>query len=128
MPEGAPPLGPNQLRLPRETVTRLEVPLSAVVVNRVQRLAVGEEALPGSGEIAELIAEVGHAGATEVARDWLGRVWSEAERLAELETRRIARFRSELPLDLVCTTVPELDHDLHALDDLRAVADVLYAR
>lgn len=25
VPEGAPPLGPNQLRLPRETVTRLEI-------------------------------------------------------------------------------------------------------
>ena len=25
MPEGAPPIGPNQLRLPRESVTRLEI-------------------------------------------------------------------------------------------------------
>jgi hypothetical protein len=25
VPEGAPPLGPNQLRIPRETVTRLEI-------------------------------------------------------------------------------------------------------
>lgn len=111
-----------------ETVTRLEVPLSAVVVNRVQRLAADGHALPDSRAIAELVEELGRAGASEGARDWLGRVWSEAGRLSELETGRIARFRSELPFDLVCTTVPELDHDLHALDDLRAVAEELYAR
>lgn len=106
-----------------ETVTRLEVSLAAVVVNRVQRAV--RRAEPEA--IAALVAALGRAGASEEGRAWLERVWAESIRLGELEARRVARFERELPPGVVAGAVAELDHDLHALDDLRGVADELYA-
>jgi len=101
-------------------IAELEVPLRAVVVNRVHEA-------PAGGEVAPLLSELAAAGHPEAAVAWLARTQRNAVRLAELEHRRISRFAGALPGDLAWALVDELTHDLHAASDLDGVSDTLYS-
>jgi anion-transporting ArsA/GET3 family ATPase len=104
-----------------DRIAELEIPLRAVVVNRVHA------APPSDGDASSLLSELGVAGHAEPAIAWLARTRRDAARLAEVERRRIARFAGALPRDLAWSLVDELSHDLHAASDLDRVAATLYS-
>jgi anion-transporting ArsA/GET3 family ATPase len=91
-------------------------PLAMVAINRVH-------ALPSIDPLAAAQA-LSTLGDDPPAR-WLQRAWDDALAVARDERDVIERFTAMVPPRVPIAQLAEADHDLHSLDDLRALAGAL---
>jgi anion-transporting ArsA/GET3 family ATPase len=114
---------PRQLVLSETEVLRSSLdghatPLAAAIINRVHappevRADVAAAALAALGD---------GTGAV-----WLRAAWRDAVGRGAEERDQVARFVAALPAGVAIARVGELDHDVHSLADLVAIADALEA-
>lgn len=100
----------------------LATPLAAVVVNRAHLLSVE----PATAAL-ELTA-LDDPAIDRAAAAWLLAAWDDAVARSAAERAVVSRFAASLPPEIAVAVVPEAPHDVHALSDLRAIADVLWAQ
>ena len=102
------------------SIEAFDVPLRAVVVNRVHPLSEFERqqsALPES-----IFGELGDAGIDEDTVSWLRTTWQEVVLVDQTERKRLRRFRETVPATAAWVEVEELAHDAHSLQDLADVS------
>lgn len=102
------------------SVGRFEVPLRAVVVNRVHPLSEAERARPSLPE--SIYTELGAAGVEAQVLRWLRTSWQEAILIDQTERERLRRFAETVPPRAAWAELEELDHDAHSLPDLAQLA------
>ncbi|HEV7206746.1 MAG TPA: ArsA family ATPase [Jatrophihabitans sp.] len=126
---------PDALREASYFVERLsqeQMPLSGVIVNRVRRAAAVENDEPMPAARAEVAADTAAAkastakdgGAAEALAEAALRVHAEIATAAEHDARMTKRFSSAHPL-VPLVSVPALPADVHDLDGLRTIGDLL---
>jgi anion-transporting ArsA/GET3 family ATPase len=121
---------PDALREASYFVDRLsddQMPLAGVVVNRVRRTASVEGVAPLTAARAEVAADglTGDDPASAIARAAL-LVHAEIASAAEHDARMTKRFCSAHP-DVAVASVTALPSDVHDLDGLRTIGDLLSA-
>jgi anion-transporting ArsA/GET3 family ATPase len=117
---------PDALREAAYFVERLNeerMPLAGLVVNRASRTPRGKLSPERALAAAERLEEDGSAGPTS----GLLRLHAERSRIAVREARLQARFSTAHP-DVPTAVVPALSTDVHDLDGLRVVGDLLSRR
>lgn len=102
------------------SIEAFNVPLRAVVVNRVHPLPEAERARPSLPE--SLFTELAAAGVEAQVMSWLRTTWQEAIFTDQTERERLRRFAGAVPPAAAWAEVAELDHDTHSLQDLAQVA------
>ncbi len=124
---------PDALREAAYFVERLneeEMPLAGLVVNRASRTPAGmlstERALVAAERLEETEAEDGHGTDGRLTAGLL-RLHADRTRLVARESRLRARFSAAHP-DVPTAVVPALSTDVHDLDGLRLVGDLLSQR
>lgn len=104
-------------------VDELNVPLRAVIFNRVQReSAVSGRGVNEAGLVKLMTRSVGAERARQFAENFL-----RYEALARGDNLRVEAFRKQLPPRTIVATVPNFDGDLHDLDGLRRMIPYLIA-
>ena len=98
------------------------IPLRAVVQNRTHPLRATSE-----GDVNALLDGLAADGIDAASIHWLRSVHADALLTARAEARSWEAFRADLPAEVVCTRVPELDHDVHSISDLAKLAGPLVA-
>ncbi len=123
---------PDALREAAYFVERLNeerMPLAGLVVNRANRLPPGglsaEQALVAAERLDD--SDAGHASTTDGLTAGLLRLHADRTRIVARETRLRARFSTAHP-DVPTAVVPALSTDVHDLDGLRLVGDLLSQR
>jgi len=103
----------------------LGMPLKGVVMNRIHPL-------PGAGEYAIDAAAVSAAlapllkgGTSAQCLEWIAETYVASCMMARAEEIRREAFETGLEAEVACVAVPELDHDVHDLTALAAVARLL---
>ncbi len=117
---------PDALREAAFFVERLNeerMPLAGLVVNRASRTPAGRLSVERALAAAERLEEEGSRGPTA----GLLRLHADRARIVTRETRLRARFSAVHP-DVPTAVVPALSTDVHDLDGLRVVGDLLSQR
>jgi anion-transporting ArsA/GET3 family ATPase len=119
---------PDALREASYFVERLSeehMPLAGLVVNRMRRTAVGDNPLPAARAeaAADVLAGKPDDPATRLAEAAL-RVHAELAAAAEHDARMATRFAAAHP-GVPMVAVPALPADVHDLDGLRRIGDLL---
>jgi anion-transporting ArsA/GET3 family ATPase len=117
---------PDALREASYFVERLSaehMPLAGLVVNRMRQTAAPELSAGRAEAAAELLAAKPRDAAVDLAEAAL-RVHSEVAAAAAHDARMAKRFRSAHPAVAV-VSVPALPADIHDMDGLRTISDLL---
>lgn len=101
----------------QRTMKRLEIPLRAVIANRVHPVGSGGE-VATTGAIDRAL---GRASSDEVVRAWLAGLWRASVLRARTERDHLGTFRARLPSGTAWAELPELARDAHSLADLAAL-------
>ncbi len=122
---------PDALREAAYFVERLEeerMPLAGLVVNRASRTPVGKLSAERALAAAERLEENDEAsGTTDGLTAALLRLHADRSRIVARESRLRERFTAVHP-DVPTAVVPALSTDVHDLDGLRLVGDLLSQR
>lgn len=102
------------------SIGAFDVPLRAVVVNRVHPLSEAERARPSLPEF--IFTDLAAAGVEAQVLSWLRTTWQEAILTDQTERERLRRFAEAVPPTAAWAEVAELDHDAHSLQDLAQVS------
>jgi anion-transporting ArsA/GET3 family ATPase len=111
-----------------DRLSRDDMPLAGVIVNRARRTApvTGAEPLPAArAEVAaDALARKKESGPAEALAEAALRVHAEVATAAEHDARMTRRFAAAHP-EIPLVAVPALPTDVHDLAGLRAVGDLL---
>lgn len=102
------------------SIETFDVPLRAVVVNRVHPLSEAERARPLLPEF--IFTDLAAAGVDAQVVSWLRATWQEAVLTDQTEQERLRHFAEAVPPTAAWAEVAELDHDTHSLQDLAQLA------
>ncbi len=103
-----------------DSIGAFEVPLRAVVVNRVHPLSEAERARPSLDE--SIYSDLAAAGVEAQVQRWLRTSWQEAILTDRTERERLRRFAETVSPTAAWAELEELDHDAHSLLDLAQLA------
>jgi anion-transporting ArsA/GET3 family ATPase len=103
-----------------DSIHAFEVPLRAVVANRVHPLTDAERTRPELPE--HIFTDLATEGVDAEVLSWLRATWQQAVLTDKTEQERLQRFAEAVPATAAWAEVAELSHDAHSLLDLAQVA------
>ena len=103
-----------------DSINAFEVPLRAVVANRVHPLTDAERTRPELPE--HIFTDLATGGVDAEVLSWLRATWQQAVLTDNTEQERLQRFAEAVPATAAWAEVAELSHDAHSLLDLAQVA------
>ncbi len=103
----------------------LGMPLKGVVMNRIHPLPGAGEHVMDAAAVSGALAPLGEGGASAECLEWIAETYVASCTMARAEEIRREAFETGLGAEVACVAVPELDHDVHDLTALAAVARLL---